>query len=80
MRGALILLLMTPLCGCAGYASPRISHPGGASLQQSRAVAFDPYPDPDAGPEVVGGRPLAYDQPVPAAVQAQRWQPPYLRR
>lgn len=70
------LLMLMPLHGC-NYASPRWAHPGPASLQQGRAVVFDPYPDPHAGPEIQGGRPWGYTQPAPPTVQAQRWQPPY---
>jgi hypothetical protein len=74
------LMLAVPLVGCAGYTYPRLWQPGSARLQQSRAVVFDPYPDPNIGPPVAGGRPRGYLEPVPEVVQAQRWQPPYLLR
>lgn len=75
-----LLVLAAPLAGCAGYAYPRLASPGSARLQQGRAVTFDPYPDPNIGPPVAGGRPRGYLEPAPEVVQAQRWQPPYLLR
>jgi hypothetical protein len=81
MRALVLFWLpLATLAGCATYPPKRLAHPGPARLQQSRAVAFDPYPDPNLGPPVEGGRPRGYLEPVPEAVQAQRWQPPYLLR
>jgi hypothetical protein len=59
-------------CSCCDWFNP-----GSAVLQQSRAVRFDPYPDPNAGPAVVGGRPLGYENPPDEAVRAQQWRPPF---
>lgn len=39
--------------------------------QQSRAILHDPYPDVDAGPDVVGARPRDFQQPLPPAVRNQ---------
>jgi hypothetical protein len=67
MRLAALFLLMAvaPLCGCADIAFPRLLHPGSEQYQQSRAEVFDPYPLPDVGPTIVGGRPLQYITPAP---------------
>lgn len=78
LLGWLVLLGSIPLAGC--YAPTPWSNPGPAPLQQGRAVKFDPYPDPIAGPPVVGGRPLGYLEPQPETVQAQQWQPPHVLR
>lgn len=54
----------------AGCASPMFFHyptilPDGTVAEQQRAgIRFDPYPDPDVGPPVVGGRPRDYQNPV----------------
>jgi hypothetical protein len=34
--------------------------------QQARAEVFEPYPENDAGPAVVGGRPREYQDPRPS--------------
>jgi hypothetical protein len=43
---------------------PDILHPGWANQQRRDAIEHDPYPLNDVGPEVVGGRPREYQQPV----------------
>jgi hypothetical protein len=42
---------------------PRFYGPGTAPMQQAQAERSDPYPIPDMGPEVVGGRPREFDKP-----------------
>ena len=37
-----------------------VFQPGTMDVQQRRAVRFDPYPDAEIAPPVVGGRPRAY--------------------
>lgn len=61
------------LAGCRGAGRPNWFHPGPAEYQQSRAQLFDPYPENEPGPRIVGGRPMEYDKP-PAEVL--RVQPP----
>jgi hypothetical protein len=43
---------------------PDFLHPGWANQQRRDAIEHDPYPLNDVGPEVVGGRPREYQQPV----------------
>jgi hypothetical protein len=43
---------------------PDFSNPGWAYQQRNDAVAHDPYPVDDAGPEIVGGRPREYQRPL----------------
>ncbi len=57
------------LAGCTAEARQRIhfpdfAHPGPAAVQRAQAIQHDPYPLDDVGPEIVGGRPLAYQRPV----------------
>ena len=49
---------------------PNWSNPGSLLQQRARAVRFDPFADNQAGPEVVGGRPLSYLKQQPEAVRA----------
>jgi hypothetical protein len=44
-------------------------HPGTIEQQRLRATIHDPYPDPDAGPEIEGGRPRDYLNPLPEPVR-----------
>ncbi|MGD9721589.1 MAG: hypothetical protein AB7O59_06125 [Pirellulales bacterium] len=68
---AILWLVVLALSGCADIAVPRILHPGSEEYQQVRAEQFDPYPLPDVGPEIVGGRPLQYIKPAPWAERVQ---------
>jgi len=58
--------------GCRSLAPPSFSNPGPAEYQQSRALRFDPYPEVEPGPAIVGARPLEYQKP-PAEVLRARW-------
>jgi hypothetical protein len=40
---------------------------GSVDRQKARSVVFDPYPLNDIGPEVVGGRPRGFQQPLAEA-------------
>jgi hypothetical protein len=50
---------------------PNLQSPGPAGYQRAAAIEHDPYPLNDIGPEIVGGRPLAYQQPVPETVRTE---------
>ena len=43
---------------------PNLYSPGPAPYQRAEAVRHDPYPLNDVGPEIEGGRPREYQQPV----------------
>jgi hypothetical protein len=62
MRGTLLLIpllaLLSGVCGC--LAAPTVFHPGTEAYQQARARKFEPYPENDMGPPVVGARPREY--------------------
>ncbi|MGD0384205.1 MAG: membrane or secreted protein [Thermoguttaceae bacterium] len=70
---AILLLLFFGLAGCQSTAKPSLAHPGSAQTQQNRAVRFDPYPENDIGPALVGVRPRDYENPIPEPARA-RWQ------
>jgi hypothetical protein len=44
---------------------------GSEDRQKFRAASFDPYPLNDIGPEVVGGRPRGFWNPLPEASRNQ---------
>ena len=65
----LCCMLSASSLGCADM-FPRFVGPGPAREQQRVFSRFDPYPDPTLGPEVVGGRPLGYQNPLSESEQA----------
>lgn len=76
--GSGLLLLM--LGGCAwlhhpDFHLPRWRSPGPAFYQQYQAIRHDPYPQDEMGPEIVGGRPRAYQQPPPEVTRARQSRP-----
>ncbi|MCA9246217.1 MAG: hypothetical protein KDA42_03850 [Planctomycetales bacterium] len=66
----LVSVLFASGC-CHHYPPLRLFNPGPAGHQQARTSRFDPYPDPDAGPEIMGGRPRDFDTPVPEPKRVQ---------
>ncbi len=67
------IVLLSFLGGCRGSELGQYRW-GGSSFgqgsverQKQRAVYFDPYPMNDIGPEVVGGRPRGFQNPLPEA-------------
>ena len=68
--------LLSAVCfatgGCKTEAKPQLANPGSVESQQRRATQFDPFPQPDIGPDVVGARPRDYQQPV-AETNRARW-------
>ncbi len=67
---AVVLYLVT-CSGCASLAGPNWFNPGTVQQQRIRALHSDPYPDTDAGPEVVGVRPREFSSSLPEAVKNQ---------
>jgi hypothetical protein len=69
--GCFTLLLLC--CGCSSgpfglgrWGSQQYGQ-GSIDRQKARAVVIDPYPLNDIGPEVVGGRPREFANPMPEA-------------
>jgi hypothetical protein len=69
----LLALIIIGLAGCQSTSPPSLTHPGSAKAQQNQAVRFDPYPENEMGPAMVGVRPRAYENPIPEPARA-RWQ------
>ena len=62
------LLLLMPLfaTGCGPlFGTPTIWPPESQKTQVARASKFDPFPDPNMGPAVIGGRPQGFLNPRP---------------
>jgi hypothetical protein len=62
-----VALATVVIGGCSAEAGhyihfPDFAHPGPEAVQRAQAIQHDPYPLNDVGPEIVGGRPLAYQQ------------------
>ena len=58
--------------GCRSLALPSVAHPGTAQYQRGVAERFDPYPENEPAPAIVGGRPREYEKPA-AEVARARW-------
>src|SRR4051794_7301385 len=60
------LVVIVAASGCSStVAKPQILHPGTFGYQRWRAEVFDPYPEPNVGPEDPGMRPPWYTTPAP---------------
>ena len=71
----IIALLAASHLGCAGSRGlewPHFRNPGTIDQQRNNASLHDPYPDPDAGPAIVGGRPREFQKPLAEPVRS-RW-------
>lgn len=71
-----ILLLLALFAGCAGnreFGGPTLE-PADGNVQVKRCERFDPYPDPNIGPEIPGSRPKFYETPSPSRVYNTRLQ------
>jgi hypothetical protein len=72
---ALAAVIAAGTFGCQGAPSTYV-RPGPVEYQQARAQRFDPYPENDTGPPIVGGRPREFENPPP---EVQRARPDVIR-
>jgi hypothetical protein len=75
-RLIMVAILATCGAGCSPQAQryirfPNFTNPGPAAVQRAEAIYHDPYPLNDIGPEVVGGRPLGFQQPLSEVERAR---------
>ncbi len=62
----LLAAALLAIVGCGPFFGlPSICEPGSESQKLADAKKFDPYPDPNMGPAVVGGRPEGFMHPRP---------------
>jgi len=73
-RWLLAAVLIPAVVGCGGFGRPRSAGPGPASYQRTLAEQFDPYPENEPGPPIVGARPRDYQKPIPETPRVQ-WSP-----
>ncbi|NLF08244.1 MAG: membrane or secreted protein [Pirellulaceae bacterium] len=71
-RTIAVLLCLVALAGCRTLAQPAWSKPGSADVQRARALRYDPYPESEPGPALVGVRPREYEVAPPEPSRA-RW-------
>ena len=62
-RTAAIILVAVSLTGCP-HLRPNWFSPGPSEVQRIRAIQHDPYPDQQAAPAIIGGRPRDYQNSV----------------
>jgi hypothetical protein len=62
---ALVVLAAEAGCNNPQFGLPQLANNEPAWYQLNQAKRFDPYPDPNMGPPVVGGRPPGFVQPRP---------------
>lgn len=64
-------LVIFTVSGCRSLALPQLFEPAPLSYQLRRAEQFDPFPENEPGPTVVGSRPREFDRPLPEARRAK---------
>jgi hypothetical protein len=68
----LIVVASLAAIGCSSAIRyPKLRGPGPAVYQRANAEAFDPYPLPDLGPPIDGGRPREFGTPRNEVERAQ---------
>ncbi|MBN1394121.1 MAG: hypothetical protein JW959_03780 [Pirellulales bacterium] len=76
MKGVLAFaaaaLCLISSAGCPTLARPDWLQPGSAEVQRARALQYDPYPEREPGPALVGVRPRGYEFAPPETSRA-RW-------
>ena len=70
-----LVSLCVPIAACSpSVRTPRLYNPGPAGYQRYQATAgHDPYPLPDVGPEIEGGRPREFQRPTPEVERARQF-------
>lgn len=73
-RRLTLKMILLAAAGCGRIAPPYIFHPGTEAYQQARAQRFDPYADPQIGPDNInidGIRPRGFVQPASEVKRTQ---------
>ena len=77
---SLLIVAVVSLSGCRGIHCPRFEGPGTAEYQRGWAQRYDPYPESQVGPDVLGGRPRDFDVTRAESQRARHFfQTPYER-
>ena len=70
----LTILVGTTVIGCRSIALPSLWPQGSVQQQQFEAQRFNPMPEPDTAPAIVGASGREYERPVAEPSRA-RWDP-----
>jgi hypothetical protein len=75
LKWGLLASLVLPVAACSpSVRMPRLYNPGPAGYQRYQAEAgTDPYPLPDVGPAIEGGRPREFQRPTPEVERARQY-------
>jgi hypothetical protein len=65
--------MATVLSGCHTIQGPDWTDPGSAANQQFWAQVFDPYPEDEPGPQIMGARPRDFDRAPPEVDRARHF-------
>jgi hypothetical protein len=78
----LVLAFAVLPCAAGGCAGRHVNwhFPGTIEQQRLRATIHDPYSAPDIAPEVDGGRPREYIEPLPQPVRTRIYVDSFLGR
>ncbi len=69
-------ILLAELTACSPTIRwPRLASPGTAPFQRHNAEQFDPYPQNDMAPAIVGGRPPDYMVPINQVERSRQGMP-----
>ena len=78
MRNVVMTVLVGAIAGgCSNLAGPNYCNPGPQRYQQTRATEYDPFPEPELGPEVEGARPREFQEPRTQISPERRPPPPF---
>jgi len=70
---ALCVFVATVCCAMVGCRNMFWWNRGPVEAQRQWSQAFDPFPDPDIGPEVVGARPEEFAEPIAEPLRSRVW-------
>jgi len=71
--GLFAAMFLIGASGCQSISTPQWFRPAPSQVQRAEAHRYDPFPESETGPEVLGGRPMGYTDP-PAEPSRARWQ------
>jgi hypothetical protein len=67
-----VLVAAGMLAGCRDISGPNWTHPGTTEEQRAWAERYNPYPETNIGPDVVGGRPREFQNQISEPARS-RW-------
>ena len=68
-----VAVALVGLAGCRSVATPTLAPQGDTAYQQYNAQRYDPFPEPDTAPEIVGARGREYEKPISSPSRSGLW-------